>query len=117
MISVKADFDRIKRELDASPKKIEANAKRALNRTAKTLRVAARREIQQEIGPKKGAASALNRRIKNRIHPSRLSVFIDFNEQGLGVEHTAKATVRRVRNGGGSVRVNFRGKTLVRAFR
>ncbi|MBK1835027.1 hypothetical protein [Roseibacillus ishigakijimensis] len=118
MISVKADFDRLKRELDLSPQRIETTAARSLNKTATTLRTAARREIQEEIKPRKGGVSSLNKRITVRkASKGNLSAHIDLSEMGLGVENTRKATIRKVRNGGGAVRVSFRGKTLVKAFR
>lgn len=119
-ISVKADFDRIARQLNSEfPVRVERAAQASLNRTAAKVKTMSRRELQAEIRPKKGAVGNLSRRIKViRASRGNLTAFIEFSEVGLGVEQTARATIRKVRgNSTGRVRVNFQGKTLVKAFR
>lgn len=119
-INVRSNFEAIARDLrHESPQRVERAAQASLNRTAATLRTASRNELQQEIKPKKGAVGSISKRIRVvKATRGNLTALIEFSETGLGVEQTARATFRKVRGSNtGRVRVNFQGKTLVKAFR
>lgn len=121
-ISVQSDLDDLSRHLRFNSQKAIARASQAsINRTAATLRTRASREIAEEVEPRRGGKGAIKKLIRVRKATSRgvgsKSAFIDFDEKGVPVEATKKATVRKIRGKAGRYRVRLRGQAGFKAFK
>ncbi len=117
-ISLKSNLDGIADHLRYNSKRsIERAERGSLNYTVAKLRTAANRQVQEEIQPRRGAKGKISKKIRAiKARRGHSVARIVFDEQGVGVEHTAKATVRKVRGKAGRYHVSFRGRSLRGAF-
>lgn len=121
-INLRSDLDGLSRHLrHNTPKVIERAAQSSINRTAATLRTKARREIAEEVEPRRGGQSTIGKLIRVRKATGRglgsQSAYIDFDEMGIPVEATRKASIRKIRGKTGRYRVQVRGQSMVKAFK
>lgn len=119
---MKSDLERVGRQIrNNSPKAIARASQSAINRTAATLRTKARRDIAEQVQPRRGGQGAIGKLILIRKATGRgegsQTSNIDFSELGVPVEATKKASIRKIRGKVGRYRVQVKGQSLVKAFK
>jgi hypothetical protein len=121
-VSLKSNLDQFRKDLKFNtPKAIARASQASINRTAATLRTQARREIADEVQPRRGGQGAIGKLIVIRKATGRgegsQTANIDFAEMGVPVEATKQASIRKVRGKAGRYRVKVKSQSLVKAFK
>lgn len=108
------ELQEVANKLNSSgPNNVKRAATRALNKTSQKVRTDGARAVKAAVQPRRGAARAISSKIKRiPAKQSNLVTVVKFSESGIGIEQTAKASVRKVRGSKNKLRINFRGKQL-----
>lgn len=122
-VNIKHDLDEVKHALRyAAPKNIRRAKRDGINRAAAKTRTdrggrGAVQQLQEEIQPRRGARSAIGRRIELQRARGDGSAYVHFLSAGIGIEQTGKATTRKV-YGKRGYRVSLSGaQKLEKAFK
>lgn len=114
MINVRSDFKEIQKDLrQYTPSQIKRASVRGINKAANRVRINSGNKIAEAVQVQRGGKSVVTKQItQSNANKNRLMSSVTFLETGIGVEHTRKASTRKVRGKGGRHTVKFRGKKI-----